>query len=159
MKARTSICEFARWKAGGERFVCLTAYDAPTARILESSGVPMILVGDSVGNVVLGHALRDEVARDLRRVDPLDLHVGREVRRRVLDRLVDRGVRVTERGVLAEDAEVHPVLARGDDLAGAHEFLVLEVEAVVDHRDHRALALGRGPGGHHVRVGIDAARD
>ncbi|MGA1201885.1 MAG: 3-methyl-2-oxobutanoate hydroxymethyltransferase [Planctomycetota bacterium] len=56
MKARTSICEFARWKAGGERFVCLTAYDAPTARILESSGVPMILVGDSVGNVVLGHA-------------------------------------------------------------------------------------------------------
>ena len=46
-------------KAKGERFVCLTAYDAPTARILEAASVPMILVGDSVGNVVLGH--RDTV--------------------------------------------------------------------------------------------------
>ncbi len=56
---RTSISEFARFKIEGQRFVCLTAYDAPTARILEAASVPMILVGDSVGNVVLGY--RDTV--------------------------------------------------------------------------------------------------
>ncbi|WP_247009304.1 3-methyl-2-oxobutanoate hydroxymethyltransferase [Halorientalis litorea] len=33
----------------------LTAYDAPTASIVDDSGVDMILVGDSVGNVMLGH--------------------------------------------------------------------------------------------------------
>ena len=52
---RIPITEFKRWKVEGQRFVCLTAYDAPTARILESSQVPVILVGDSVGNVVLGY--------------------------------------------------------------------------------------------------------
>lgn len=42
-------------KAKGERIVCLTAYDAPTAEIAEAAGVDVILVGDSVGNVVLGY--------------------------------------------------------------------------------------------------------
>lgn len=41
-------------KHRGERIVALTAYDAPTARALESAGIDLILVGDSVGNVVLG---------------------------------------------------------------------------------------------------------
>lgn len=52
---KTSINSFAKWKREGRRFACLTAYDAPTARILEESGIELILVGDSVANVVLGH--------------------------------------------------------------------------------------------------------
>ena len=52
---RISLDDLARWKREGRRFVCLTAYDAPTGRILEGAGVPLLLVGDSVGNVVLGH--------------------------------------------------------------------------------------------------------
>lgn len=39
----------------GGRIVCVTAYDAPTARIADESGVDLILVGDSLGNVVLGY--------------------------------------------------------------------------------------------------------
>ena len=35
--------------------VCLTAYDAITARLADAGGVDLILVGDSLGNVVLGH--------------------------------------------------------------------------------------------------------
>src|ERR671933_662766 len=38
-----------------ERLVCLTAYDYPTARIVDEAGTDLILVGDSLGNVVLGY--------------------------------------------------------------------------------------------------------
>lgn len=42
-------------KKRGERFSCLTAYDATIAQIVDESGVDVILVGDSLGNVVQGH--------------------------------------------------------------------------------------------------------
>lgn len=42
-------------KASGERIAALTAYDYPTARLLDESGLDIILVGDSVGMVVLGY--------------------------------------------------------------------------------------------------------
>src|SRR5919201_6791965 len=42
-------------KQRGERLVCLTAYDYPTARIVDEAGIDIILVGDSLGNVILGY--------------------------------------------------------------------------------------------------------
>jgi 3-methyl-2-oxobutanoate hydroxymethyltransferase len=42
-------------KEKGEKLVCLTAYDYPTARIIDEAGVDMILVGDSIGNVIHGY--------------------------------------------------------------------------------------------------------
>ncbi|HEX9959369.1 MAG TPA: 3-methyl-2-oxobutanoate hydroxymethyltransferase [Pyrinomonadaceae bacterium] len=42
-------------KVKGEKLVCLTAYDYPTARIVDEAGVDMILVGDSIGNVIHGY--------------------------------------------------------------------------------------------------------
>jgi 3-methyl-2-oxobutanoate hydroxymethyltransferase len=40
----------------GERIVCITAYDAPSARLADEAGVDIVLVGDSLGNAVLGYA-------------------------------------------------------------------------------------------------------
>jgi len=42
-------------KEKNEKLVCLTAYDYPTARIVDEAGVDIILVGDSMGNVIHGY--------------------------------------------------------------------------------------------------------
>ena len=51
-------------KARGERIAALTAYDYPTARLLDEAGVPLILVGDSLGMVVLGYPDTTQVTID-----------------------------------------------------------------------------------------------
>src|SRR5271170_5587719 len=43
-------------KSRGEKITALTAYDFPMAKLLDESGVPVILVGDSLGMVVLGYS-------------------------------------------------------------------------------------------------------
>ena len=53
--ARLTIASIARLYADGERIAMLTAYDYPTARILDEAGIPMLLVGDSLGQVMLGY--------------------------------------------------------------------------------------------------------
>jgi len=53
MARRVSVPSFVAQK-GTRRLVCLTAYDVITAGILDDAGVDLILVGDSLGNVVLG---------------------------------------------------------------------------------------------------------
>ncbi len=53
--ARITIPGLQARKAAGAKIVVLTAYDYPTAEILDRSGVDMILVGDSLAMVVLGH--------------------------------------------------------------------------------------------------------
>jgi 3-methyl-2-oxobutanoate hydroxymethyltransferase len=49
------IAELQASKRRGEKIAMLTAYDYPTARLLDESGVDVLLVGDSLGMVVLGY--------------------------------------------------------------------------------------------------------
>jgi 3-methyl-2-oxobutanoate hydroxymethyltransferase len=53
--ARITVADVQAMKQHGEKVVMLTAYDYPSARIADNSGVDMILVGDSLGMVVLGY--------------------------------------------------------------------------------------------------------
>jgi len=52
---RLTTSDIGRLYADGERIPMLTAYDYPTARILDDAGIPMLLVGDSLGQVMLGY--------------------------------------------------------------------------------------------------------
>jgi len=52
---RTSISKIREMKQKGEKIAMLTAYDYAMARIVDEAGIPMILVGDSLGMVVLGY--------------------------------------------------------------------------------------------------------
>jgi 3-methyl-2-oxobutanoate hydroxymethyltransferase len=53
---KTTILDIYKKKAEGKKITMLTAYDYPTAQIVDQAGIDMILVGDSLGNVVQGVA-------------------------------------------------------------------------------------------------------
>ncbi|MEO0532507.1 MAG: 3-methyl-2-oxobutanoate hydroxymethyltransferase [Cyanobacteria bacterium P01_A01_bin.123] len=52
---RITIQDLWSYKARGERFAMLTAYDYPTAAALDQAGIPLLLVGDTLGIFVQGH--------------------------------------------------------------------------------------------------------
>jgi 3-methyl-2-oxobutanoate hydroxymethyltransferase len=58
-------------KGGGKPLVMVTAYDAPSARVVDAAGADMILVGDSVAMVVLGYDDTMQVT-----IDDMAHHVG-----------------------------------------------------------------------------------
>jgi 3-methyl-2-oxobutanoate hydroxymethyltransferase len=53
--ARISVHKLREWKAEGRRFAMITAYDYASGRLVEQAGIPIILVGDSLGSVILGY--------------------------------------------------------------------------------------------------------
>jgi 3-methyl-2-oxobutanoate hydroxymethyltransferase len=50
-----TVRDIRAYKERGERFTMLTAYDAASARLLDEAGIPVLLVGDTLGETVLGH--------------------------------------------------------------------------------------------------------
>jgi|SRR5438067_1595956 len=51
----TTVRDLREWKRQGRRFAMLTCYDFPTAQILDEAGIPLLLVGDSVADNILGY--------------------------------------------------------------------------------------------------------
>ncbi|HEY7283708.1 MAG TPA: 3-methyl-2-oxobutanoate hydroxymethyltransferase [Actinomycetota bacterium] len=50
-----TVRDLRAFKAQGRRFAMLTAYDYPTAQILDEAGIPVLLVGDSLAQTILGY--------------------------------------------------------------------------------------------------------
>src|SRR3972149_8013819 len=53
---KLTLTDLGMMKKDGRKIACLTAYDAGFSRILDEAGVDVILVGDSLGMVLQGHA-------------------------------------------------------------------------------------------------------
>lgn len=52
---RVTVTDIQQMRDHGERITMVTAYDYPTAKLADDAGIPMILVGDTLGMVVLGY--------------------------------------------------------------------------------------------------------
>lgn len=81
-KEMKTVTDFYKMKADGEKITMLTAYDYPSAKLVSEAGVDMILVGDSLGMVILGYDSTVPVTMD-------DMvHHGKAVRRGAKDTFV-----------------------------------------------------------------------
>ena len=104
--------DFREMKRRGEKITALTAYDYPTARLLDESGVDIILVGDSVGMVVLGY-------EDTTRVTLAEmLHHTRAVARAV------------KQALLVADLPIHTYDTPEQAVATAREVVTAGAQAV-----------------------------
>lgn len=61
---RVTITQIREMKQKGEKISMLTAYDYSTAKLIDEAGIPLILVGDSLGMVVLGYGSTIPVTMD-----------------------------------------------------------------------------------------------
>ena len=104
--------DFREMKRHGEKITALTAYDYPTARLLDESGVDIILVGDSVGMVVLGY-------EDTTRVTLAEMmHHTRAVARAV------------KKALLVADLPIHTYDTPEQAVATAREVVAAGAQAV-----------------------------
>ena len=123
-----TIHDLRTWKSEGRRWAMLTAYDFPTAQILDGAGVPVLLVGDSVGRNVLGYPNELPVTMDEM------LHHTRAVARGVERAMVvgdmpfmsfqastDDGVR--NAGRLIKEGGAHAVKIEGPQLDLVHRLV------------------------------------
>ena len=99
-------------KRRGEKITALTAYDYPTARLLDESGIDIILVGDSLGMVVLGYEDTTRVT-----LEEMLHHT----------RAVARGVK---RALLVADMPIHTYDTPEQAVATARRFADVGAQAV-----------------------------
>ena len=104
--------DFREMKRRGEKITALTAYDYPTARLLDESGIDIILVGDSVGMVVLGYSDTTRVT-----LEEMLHHT----------RAVARGVK---RALLVADMPIHTYDTPEQAVATAKQFVDVGAQAL-----------------------------
>ncbi|PWU10602.1 MAG: 3-methyl-2-oxobutanoate hydroxymethyltransferase [Verrucomicrobia bacterium] len=99
-------------KSRGEKITSLTAYDFPMTRLLDEAGIPLILVGDSLGMVVLGYPNTTHVT-----MDEMEHHVR-------------AAARAKPRALLAADMPYRSYQTVGEAVANARRFVAAGAEAV-----------------------------
>ena len=127
-----TIHDLRAWKTQGQRFAMLTAYDFPTAQILDRAGIPVLLVGDSLASNVLGYENTLPVTMEEM------LHHTRAVARGVREALVvgdmpflsyqvsvEEGVR--NAGRFLKEGGAHAVKIEGPELELVHRLADLGI--------------------------------
>lgn len=135
---RVTIRDLHKMKREGERIAMLTAYDYASAKIAERAGVPILLVGDSLGQVMLGHGSTLPVT-----VDDMVHHAAAVVRGTERALVVgdlpflsypDEATAIRSAGRLMQEAGVQAVkLEGGEPMAGIVAALVRLGIPVVGH--------------------------
>jgi 3-methyl-2-oxobutanoate hydroxymethyltransferase len=126
-----TIHDLRAWKGEGTRWAMLTAYDFPTAQILDQAGVPVLLVGDSVGRNVLGYANELPVTMDDM------LHHTRAV-----SRGVERAMVVGDMPFMSFQASIDDGMRNAGRLikeGGAH---AVKIEGTQPELTHRLVDIG-----------------
>jgi len=104
--------DFRGKKQRGERITSLTAYDYPTARLLDEAGIDIILVGDSLGMVVLGYEDTTEVT-----LEAMVHHTGAVAR-------------AVKRALLVADLPIHTYDSGEQAVASARALVAAGAQAV-----------------------------
>ena len=102
---RLSVVDIAKLHADGTPIATVTAYDYPTAQLVDEAGIPLILVGDSLGQVMLGYDTTVRVSMDEM------LHHSKAV------------VRGSQRALVVADMPFLSYATTEDALANAGRFL------------------------------------
>lgn len=110
--AKVTPAELRAMKSRGERIASLTAYDFPLTRLLDEAGIPLILVGDSLGMVVLGY--------------PDTTHVTMAE----MEHHVRAAARVKPRALLAADLPYHSYQTADQAVANAQRLIAAGADAV-----------------------------
>lgn len=119
-----STLDFMNMKKEGEKIVMLTAYDHPSAKIAEEAGVDVLLVGDSLGMVVLGYDSTVSVT-----VDDM-IHHGRAVKRGATNTFIV--VDMPFGSYHGSDDSTLATAVRMFQQTGAHALKVEGAEKVID---------------------------
>lgn len=117
--------DFLKMKQSNEKIVMLTAYDYPSAKLAEQGGVDVILVGDSLGMVVLGYDSTIPVTLDDM------IHHTKAVKRGAKDTFI-----ITDMPFVTYHLSVRETLINAGRLiqeAGAHAVKLEGADEVIDH--------------------------
>jgi 3-methyl-2-oxobutanoate hydroxymethyltransferase len=135
---RVTVPDLARLRAAGQPIVAITAYTAPEARCCDAAGVDMVLVGDSLGRVVLG--LADELGVSMEDMERHTAAVARGLRRALLvadlpflSYQADVAEAVRNAGRLVRAGAAAVKLEGGAPMAAAVERIVAAGIPVVGH--------------------------
>jgi 3-methyl-2-oxobutanoate hydroxymethyltransferase len=110
--SKVTPAQLLAMKARGEKIPSLTAYDFPMAKLLDETGVPLLLVGDSLGMVVLGY--------------PDTTHVTMAE----MEHHVRACARAKPRALLAADLPFHSYETPAEAVANARRLVAAGAEAV-----------------------------
>src|SRR5262245_29163355 len=110
--AKVRPSDLRAMNARGEKIPALTAYDFPMTRLLDEAGIPLILVGDSLGMVMLGYPDTTHVT-----MSDMEHHVRAAARAR-------------PRALLAADLPFRSYDTAGDALSNSQRLLTAGAEAV-----------------------------
>lgn len=121
MASRVTTLTFRERKRAGEKIAVLTAYDYPTAKLMDESSVDAILVGDSLGMAIMGYSDTLQVT-----MDDMAHHTG------MVARAVERALVIADMPFLSYQVNAEEALRNAGRLVGQAGAHAVKLEGSAD---------------------------